>query len=292
VKVKKLLAHWAATLGLTPWIYKTFTVATIIHPRSLKNSFLYWATPDAEKLPLPNVWARLLVAGTADVARFNELGRLGFETIRDTLARNGVELDQLRDVLDFGCGCGRVLRYWRGCAARIHGTDLNDYLVEACKAAVPFASIGKNSLEPKLAYADESFDLIYALSVFTHLDVDAQMAWLREFLRTLRPGGILILTLHGDAYVSRLGEKQLGDYRGGRPVVLHEDYPGSNICMALHPPSFVFETLAQGFEIVDFVPQGAKGNPVQDLYMLRKQPESAGVTVERARGELTGRADC
>jgi hypothetical protein len=34
----------------------------------------------------------------------------------------------------------------------------------------------------------------------------------------------------------------------------------------------VYETLAEGFEIVDAVPEGAKGNPVQDLYMLRKIP--------------------
>ena len=211
------------------------------------------------------------MAGTADIPGFLELGRRGFDCIRETLERNGTPIGGLKDVLDFGCGCGRVIRYWNGfAAARICGTDMNDYLIETCRRCVPFASVSTNSMAPKLDYANESFDLVYAFSVFTHLDVEAQKAWRDELRRILRPGGILLLSVHGNAYKGRLTDKELEDFNSGRPVVRLGQYLGGNICVSFHPEPYVRETLAQGFEIVDFVPEGAKGNPVQDLYMLRR----------------------
>ncbi len=50
------------------------------------------------------------------------------------------------------------------------GTDINDYLVETCQRCVPFARISKNSLVAMLDYANQSFDLVYAFSVFTHFN--------------------------------------------------------------------------------------------------------------------------
>lgn len=270
VKAKNVLANLAHALGVVPQAYQMRMFLTVFYPGALKNNFLYWISHDRHELSVPSYWARIQVAGTADVRTFIDSGRLGFTSICDVLARNGVALGSLNDILDFGCGCGRVLRHWRGVPARIHGTDINEYLVSASKRSIPFATISKNTLEPKLDYADESFDLVYALSVFTHLDVEMQMAWLAEFKRVLRPRGILILSVHGNAYQSRLSQVELADYLAGRPVVRRGVYPGGNICVAFHPPSFVIERIAQGFDMVEAVPQGAKGNPVQDLYMLKK----------------------
>jgi SAM-dependent methyltransferase len=147
---------------------------------------------------------------------------------------------------------------------------MNEYLVETCRRCVPFASISRNSLVAKLDYADQSFDLIYAFSVFTHLDVAAQKAWLDEFRRILRPGGNLLLSVHGKVYRGRLTGKELAEFNAGQPVVRIGGYPGGNLCVAFHPESFVRETLAEGFEIVEVALQGAKGNPPQDLYVLRR----------------------
>ena len=78
----------------------------------------------------------------------------------------------------------------------------------------------------KLNYASQSFDLIYAFSVFTHLDIKAQKAWRDEFRRILRPRGILLLTVHGNAFKGRLTGKELEDFSAGRPVVRFDQYPG------------------------------------------------------------------
>ena len=116
-----------------------------------------------------------------------------------------------------------------------------------------------------LDYPNQSFDLVYAFSVFTHLDIKAQKAWRDELRRILRPRGILLLTVHGNAYKGRLTAKELEDFNSGRPVVRLGQFPGGNLCVSFHPESFVRETLAEGFEIVDAVPEGAKGTSVQDL---------------------------
>jgi SAM-dependent methyltransferase len=246
-------------------------LAATLSPTVLVHNFQFLLGGNKETLPIPGVWARLLVAGSADIPGFLEMGRRGFDCIRETLEMNGTRVEGLKDVLDFGCGCGRVIRYWNGFAdKRICGTDINDYLVEACRRCVPFASISQNSMAAKLDYANQSFDLVYAFSVFTHLDIKAQKAWRDEFCRILRPHGILLLTVHGNAYKGRLTAKELEDFNSGRAVVRLGQFPGGNLCVSFHPESFVRETLAEGFEIVDAVPEGAKGNPIQDLYMLRR----------------------
>jgi len=269
--LRRTIIAWLRALGLMSYAYNARLFSKTLTPGTLVDNLRFWLRGNKETLPIPGYWARLLVAGSTNIRAFLVFGRLGFDCIRETLERNGTPIEGLKDILDFGCGCGRITRYWNGFAdTRICGTDLNEFLVEACQRCVPFASISQNSMAAELDYADQSFDLIYAFSVFTHLDVTAQKAWLDEFRRILRPGGILLLSVHGNAYKGHLAGKELEDFTSGRLIVRLGEYPGKNICVTFHPESFVRETLAEGFEIVDVVPEGAKGNPPQDLYMLRK----------------------
>lgn len=257
--------------GLLPQAYKAKMLAATLAPSTVRRNVGYWLGPKTETAPVPDFWARLLVAGSADIPGFLESGRRGFECIRDTLEKNGVPLTSLSKVLDFGCGCGRVLRHWRGApGVKLYGTDMNPYLVAACRRCAPEATIDQNTLEPRLTYGDREFDLVYAFSVFTHLDLDDQRAWLREFHRILKPGGVLLLSVHGEAYRSRLTESERKDFDAQKLVVRHAQYPGGNLCVTFHPEAYARALFAQGFEIVDMTPQGAKGNPVQDLYMLRR----------------------
>ena len=225
----------------------------------------------SDGLPLPPARLRILVAGTSGSVWFLESGRLAAEAIRDALARHGVEVATVERMLDFGCGCGRVVRHFRDVGGvEIHGSDYNRDLVSWCRQNLRFATFAINDRAPPLAYEDEYFDVIYALSVLTHYPEHLQLAWLRELERVLRPGAVLLLSTHGDAYRERLTSSERAAYDAGRVVVRWESVAGTNLCTAYHPTAYVRETLARDFELLEHVPEGAAGNPHQDLVVLRK----------------------
>lgn len=102
------------------------------------------------------------------------------------------------------------------------------------------------------------------------MTVDRQRSWLVEFGRILRPCGLLIMSLSGDAYLPKLKAEQRERYLAGEIVVILPKKQGQNECAAFHPPKAFRSLVAGVFEVLDFVPEGAKGNPVQDLWVCRK----------------------
>jgi SAM-dependent methyltransferase len=257
--------------GLMPALFRLRMWLSPIVPRTLLHNVRHRLRRPSGLLPIPSLRARYLVAGSADAEGFLELGRRGARSIEDVLARHGFALRDLEALLDFGCGCGRVLRHWRGLeGVAVHGTEMSAYLAEECRRCVPFATVGVNRAAPPLGYADASFDLVYALSVFTHLHEDLQKAWRDELRRVLKPGGLLLITTHGEHYLARLAEKERRAFRAGRCVVHGAEFLGENLCTTYHPESYVRESLARGFSVLDFLPEGAEGNPRQDLYLMQR----------------------
>jgi SAM-dependent methyltransferase len=121
-----------------------------------------------------------------------------------------------------------------------------------------------------LPYEAGKFDLVYALSVFTHLPAELQRPWMEELLRVTSHGGHVLFSTHGSRYLADLTPDQQAQFSGGRLVVRNQEAAGSNRCGAYHPVAYVTETLAAGARVVDLVPEGALGNPHQDLYLVEK----------------------
>jgi len=156
-----------------------------------------WKTAAPDGLPVPPEELRFLISGIPGypVGDFLEMGRHCFQLIRAMLHRQGVELEDLGAVLDFGCGCGRTLRnFARLEKTRLYGTDYNPVLIKWCRPNLAFARFEVNRLEPPLAYPPETFGLVYAFSVFTHLPEALQHLWIEDFVRILRPGGHLLFS--------------------------------------------------------------------------------------------------
>ncbi len=99
-------------------------------------------------------------------------------------------------VLDFGCGWGRITQllslYFN--PADIIACDVMEEALNIVKECKVKASLSKIESWPPTHYQDESVDFIFAYSVFSHLSEDNSWAWIREFHRILRPGGIAFLT--------------------------------------------------------------------------------------------------
>jgi O-methyltransferase len=270
-----IVARRSGTPGVT---IESEEVAEDVTPGPHVDSDIPIAPPEPLALeefaqPLPPPHLRALVSGTEDPEVFTELGRRGFESIHDLLVANRVRIPDLGSILDFGCGVGRVLRYWRKWPAlRVQGTDINPLLIDWCKENLSFAKFGVNTLAPTLDLPNQSYGLVYALSVFTHLPVESQVPWWRELLRVLKPGGYLYVTLHGLKCLSYLDQEGRTAFLNGDLVVRGSEAEGTNICAAFHPPSYVRESFAKpfGLSLIHFSPGGAAGNPPQDSYLLRK----------------------
>lgn len=222
-------------------------------------------------LPVPPPHLIVRVAGTPDASWFLESGRLAAQSITEVLERADTPIESFDSMLDFGCGCGRVVRHWADLDVKVSGSDLSGAAIDWCRENLPFARFETNGLSPPLAFADGSFDFAYALSVLTHLPEAIQRDWMDELRRVLRPDGFVLVTTHGERYLERLDESEQRRFRAGELVVRWGEVPGSNLCTTFHPPSWVREQLLpHGFEEVAFVPEGAAGNPYQDVFLLRR----------------------
>lgn len=249
----------------------------------VRNNSKIWLRGAADRLPVPPLHLVRAATGTSSLPWLFEGGTLAAGSIVDILSSNGVSIRDLESILDFGCGCGRVIRHWADLGAAIHGCDYNRRSIGWCRRNLTFARFEVNRLDPPLPYQNGHFDLVYALSVFTHLPDPLLFAWRREMERIVKPGGFLIVSTHGEPYLGQLTPAQQAEFRAGRAVVRDQESAGTNRCGVYMPEAYVRTRLAGAFRVVDFRPQGAKGNPLQDLVLLQKPGPADSIGVESAQ---------
>jgi SAM-dependent methyltransferase len=160
-------------------------------------------------------------------------------------------------VLDFGCGAGRTLRHFldEAAHAEIWGADIDSPSIEWLQANLcPPLHVLRNDEAPPLALEPASFDLIWALSVFTHL-TDQSSAWLAELHRLLKPDGLLVATYmgrwNGEVFTHEPWDEDLigrnilrrdQGWKDGGPMVLMSDW-------------WVREHWGRAFEFVKVAPE-------------------------------------
>ena len=105
------------------------------------------------------------------------------------------------DILDIGCGTGRLLRRMRARwpAAHLLGVDLAEGMVTRAREYTPGATIYLAPAE-HLPLENDSVDLVTSTTSFHHWSDHAQ--GIREAVRVLRRGGLFVL---GDVSIS-IGE--------------------------------------------------------------------------------------
>jgi SAM-dependent methyltransferase len=193
------------------------------------------------------------------------------------LQRIGRSPDSFEAVLDFGCGCGRVLRWLKPefTSARMFGTDIDRAAVAWCGEHLPGIAWSVNAGLPPIGYAAQSFDLIYAISVFSHLDEDFQFYWLNELRRITKPGGIVLLSIHSSFYLDNLEAAMVAEIKAkGMLFVVSDGW--KNIFpdwyqIALHTKEYILDKYARYFDILEYIPGGM--NTAQELVVLQRRAE-------------------
>ncbi len=112
-------------------------------------------------------------------------------------------------VLDWGCGVGRIIQHTPLVLqdAICYGADINKERIEWNRLHIP--NILFDVIEYKhLPYPSSFFNLVYGISVLTHIHKNEQLFWLKELKRIMQQNAIAIISTHGKYYFDQLSIKE------------------------------------------------------------------------------------
>lgn len=251
-------------------------------------------------LPWPGDELVYRVTGTVDRDRFYASGRQSAEEIERLLGLVDRPMQSFAQILDFGCGCARILLWLEKVASvsSLHGVDIDARAIRWIQENLPYVTARVNQPEPPLDYPDAFFDLVYNHSVFTHISEAHQDHWLQELRRVTKPGGILVLSVHGEHAFGHFQEASRaggGDpqsvrerFRRDGHVFLQEDpWVGSAFPdwyhTSFHAPWYVFDHWSRYFKVVAYAPQASLG--YQDFVLLERPADD--ITTHADLGPMT-----
>lgn len=241
-----------------------------------------------ERGPIPPFKNRDRI-GARDIDWFLRSGRVDYQIIRDAIVRWEERGLAELSILDFGAGCGRIVQHFLSDKASLAASDVDPTAIRYLNKALPQINAIVNSSTPPLAFKSESFNCMYAFSVWTHLPVGLQDAWLKEACRMLIPGGLLLISTMGFRGLTLLREgnkplekdwhtvsddelRERGAIYYEYPIYGQDDELFSGISIsygvAVHDPDYIRRHWAGDFAVLEIVEGAFREH--QDLVVLRK----------------------
>lgn len=235
--------------------------------------------------PIPPFHNRRRV-GNIPIKAFLTAGKNCYTPIQDAIHKYGAATNNSLDILDFGVGVGRTLRYFYDNPGRLYASDVDPSIEPYIREAFPSVILKINNDEPPLDYHPESFDVIYSVSVWTHLPYESQRPWLEEMHRLLKPAGLALITTSGFTAL-KLRQGRNSEWRDTtheqlqKQGIIYKEYPHfspnhklnfpgikRSYGLTAHSPAYIREQWSSIFSVVD-IWEGVVDH-VQDLVILRK----------------------
>jgi SAM-dependent methyltransferase len=233
--------------------------------------------------PLPPEDLRALIGAGSNAGDFLTSGASIFLSL-SAIAK----LNESKFFLDFGCGCGRLLRFLSRYTGLVDlvGVDVEPRHLQWNSCNLTFASFALTDKLPPLPFPAGRFDTVVCLSVFSHLREATHRAWTEEFARVIAPGGRIIVTTLGTTAIessladqSCFGILQISpeDFARARSefsekgfsFVLQSEHSLAEYGIALASEKWIQECWGPYFEVLNHVP-GCFGG-WQDGYVLRRR---------------------
>jgi SAM-dependent methyltransferase len=155
-------------------------------------------TPDGGELPIPpkEFWAYYCTSAES----FLRTGKEDVDKMSELLAASGAPIEKSGRVLELGSAGGRLIRWLAPLAPEneLWGADIWSSAVLWCLDHLsPPINFFTSTTVPSLPFEDRSVGLVFAGSVWTHID-DLVETWFLEMHRILRPGGRLYFTVNDE----------------------------------------------------------------------------------------------
>jgi len=196
------------------------------------------------------------------------------EDIVSLIKRYGHQVGDI-DILEWGCGPGRIIRHLPdtlGGQSRVYGSDYNAESIDWATASIGRVRFCRNELSPPLPFEDARFDFVYAISVFTHLSEESCLKWIDEIERVLNRDGLVFFTTNGDKVSEVLLPHERMEYDATGLCLRGKMQEGKKMFMACHSPDYVKSTLLKDFEILEHIEPGRfRYIEVQDAWVVRKK---------------------
>jgi SAM-dependent methyltransferase len=166
------------------------------------NKSLCFERPELSKYvsPFPPPHLMQNVSGLTSEVDFAAHGVTIYRAIQDA---NPKPLADYRSILDFGCGCGRLARMFKGHPGKVTGCDIDARHIDWINGHLPYMVAVRTAPAAPLPFESDSFDGVISVSVFSHLDERTQKLYLAELARVSTRGAELFLTTHGERALER-----------------------------------------------------------------------------------------
>ncbi|MEM1080250.1 MAG: class I SAM-dependent methyltransferase [Pseudomonadota bacterium] len=137
----------------------------------------------------------------------------GWRTLAETmrvLEQLDRPLTKLSSVLEFASGFGRFTRHL---APLLPGrVTCSDVLPDTMRFAAEQFGVTtfESSFEPDQLEFPRQYELVFVLSLFTHLPVTAWPAWFKALGRAVEPGGVLLFSVHNEGMTEQVSLNEEG----------------------------------------------------------------------------------
>jgi SAM-dependent methyltransferase len=236
---------------------------------------IWYSQEVADAMPIPPLPLMKRVANTENISFFRTSS---FKSFRDywELASNHSDTKKIRTMLDWGCGCGRLINAFIHLTriSEIHGCDIDHEAITWCKQNISRATFAVIPPVPPTGYPDNSFDLVVGNSVLTHLTKDLQLVWLKEVRRIVTPGGLFLTSLHGEFATSFAFQNSTHDVlkRGIDDEILDSNLDGiapANYYRGTYQSQeYTKRVFSDYFKVLDYIERGSLN--FQDIIVLKK----------------------
>ena len=174
-----------------------------------------------------------------------------YALFRDTYTLHVGPVDHCTAILDFGCGWGRIIRFFLKDAepSVLWGVDPVEQMIEISRRDNRWCNFERIEPEPPTPFPDETFDMIYSFSVFSHMSEDMHRRSLAELERIVKPGGLVMVTTRGRDFIQKCADmrrsRSLASYHPG-PRSSASAFPDTDTAIAEYDRGdYCFSSLAE-----------------------------------------------